>query len=455
MKQNGFSTLEPENYQMFCTWLQQLAQTGRSSARHGNRKLSFTENQALHTARAILRLFQHGIDREPGWSLAHYRRMQKTLQRTFRGAHRRIRRRTIKKAFPISTFEQVADAVAREVEECRLHLATVGQDQQALPGGRSRYRQSQPFALLAAVLTGILRYGIRAEEANQVNREDVERDPNGHHAIHLRAPNKAHRVLPVDQNFLDVLDTCLPWSEAVRHRDPQAAGDALLVYSSRGKAGKPARYTTKQMERHLDQFCLKWFQRTRTTAEGTEQPILHAVGDAERPLKTTPRDLRRAYSVYTTARLKNNLAAVQEILGHKNIRTTLEQYTLLSEGEYADGVAFALGPEAKLLAAGLKHRVALGIDEASPETIPNGRETPVGTCQADVCRRAASCLDCPSAVILTSRRPVIQQIRDEAVARAQAQTKKSDQRGAENILRRASLAQAVLNQIDHLTRTVV
>jgi hypothetical protein len=157
--------------------------------------------------------------------------------------------------------------------------------------------------------------------------------------------------------------------------------------------------------------------------------------------------------VHKAKRLKGNFTVLQELLGHQSITTTLQHYTLLHEDDYADEVAYAMGPEAKLLAAGLKHRVALGVetDPAALAAAAAGRATPVGVCTTDRCTRSGSCLGCSFAVVLTSHRDNIVASREDALGRAKKQIERGDGRGAENLLRKAALAQATLDEIDRVT----
>jgi hypothetical protein len=434
-----------ESFLSFLHHLHEQVSANKSSV-GGKSNLTFSEHRAVNTARTVLRVFKEGIDKVPGWSDVEFRRMRKALRRVFRGSYLRIKRRSIKRATPLATFTQLADAAVRELREAEQWLRQPG-----VIAGRHPRRRNDPYLLLTVALIGVLRYGIRAEEFNEINRADLERSPNGHHVLHLHAPNKEHRVVPVDDAFLHIIDLASTWMEPARKLDPATTDDALFVvrYASR----VTSRYTTGNIKSQLPGFYAKWHRTRITSEDGSQRPVLHAPGNPEVPFYASYRALRRAYSVHKAKRLKGNIAVLQELLGHERIKTTLEHYTLLHEDDYADEVAYAMGPEAKLLAAGLKHRVLLGIDEdpSARAAAEDGRETPVGLCTTDRCTRSGSCLGCSFAVVLTSRRDNVLTTRNDALERAQRYVTHGDPRSAENLLRRAALAQATLDEIDRVT----
>ncbi|HET7460195.1 MAG TPA: hypothetical protein VFJ82_03065 [Longimicrobium sp.] len=445
VRSSGHTDLTPETFVHYLRFLTDLVDRGQTLT--GQYK-NFGEGTAAESARTLLHVYKTGLDSVPGWNTAHLHRMQKALGRSFRGAWMKIRRRAIKRATPLATFTQLADAAVRELRSAEAWLA----------GGNSLFgtqyrRPEEPFALLAVALIMVLRYGIRAEEFNQLNEADVEESPHGHHVIHLHAPNKSHRVLLVDDAFLKVLAVARKWSAAARALDPDGAGDALFVIRlshTEDRAPVCARYTTTKINGQLRAFYRKWHNVLVRSADGRAEPVLHTPGDPETPYWGAFKSLRRAYTVHKANRLKGNIAVLQELLGHRSITTTLRHYTLLHESDYADEVAHAMGPEAKLLAAGLKHRVALGV-VTDPAIGATNRETPVGLCTSERCTRSGSCLGCSFAVVLTSRRENVLASREDALQRARKQFDHGDSRGAENLLRKAALAQATLDEIDRVT----
>lgn len=411
--------------------------------RQGERR--FSEEVVGNTLSVVLMFYEHGIQRgRPGWSHTLHGRMKKRRRSGLRGATRRRTRQSIERATSTAAFEQLAAAVAIELEECRRVLA------EHTDGRRGSWYTKgaldpNPFVVLALIL--VLRVGIRSEELNTLRLEDVERDPvHGQHRLYVHAPNKQDDFVAIDDAILEVIDFCLTWGEEARNA---SGSDFLLQYMAITPRRAPRVVTARNLNhRMLPRFYRKYFG-VRVTRDGRERPLLHADNDPTQPFSTSYRKLRNAFAVQVTDR-EDSLSVAQGILRHRTAATTKRNYLQRDRVDLAKKTSVALTTEARVLAVSLKNPVAVGVDAHTIEEAARhgASDTPWGQCSAASCRRANHCLECDQLVVLSTRRARLSHDADHWGDRADALERTGDRRGAENLRRRATLAQAQIVRID-------
>jgi hypothetical protein len=448
--------LNPRTYQLLLRWLRN---TKDSKGDH-----RFNENSINAYSKLCLEFYKFGLqNRYAGFSQRDLDTMLVAQHNVLRGAHQRIAQISVDKALSQETFCNLIRAFSLELEQCRRVLEqrrSGARTSLYADGSRGLLRlDPNPYVVLAGVC-GLL-HGIRSAEFNSINRTDLRVDPtHDQHELYVHAANKDDGFIPVDDLFLEVWSLCEEWdSEArsyARHGE-RGVGDEGFVYSAcstyRFKRLIPLR-TTYLNDQILSHFYRKWFEHKVEGKDGVMRPLLHAENDSSRPLSCPYSKYRNAFGTHLADRQRDR-QLTKKALRHENEATGDCFYKNKTKLDHAKRVYHALKPEAQILAMKLKNPIMAGI---SGETLKRAKSanasTPHGLCgvamEGGDCVRASGCLNCPSLVVIASRRPRFEADSKDFEEKAKKLEAQSDIRGAENALSQAKLCQAHIIRIDDM-----
>jgi integrase len=459
MNATDVNDLSAEVMLKFVRWLNN-AKTQKGGPRFADTVIAVLLNNTV-------RLYDVGLCKaRPGWSQRDLDLILTIVNKEQLGLRHRTTQRSIEKALSVKTFTALAKAVSLEMEECR-HVLREWQAGKRMSLYNLEVKHAgvidpNPFVVFS--LEAVLRYGIRAQELNTLQQEDIRIDEaDGHHSLYVHAPDKEDDFIPVDQDFLETLNVCFEWSREAREIAGEAGhgllDDALLVYPPNHEAHRErllalSSYNLNRTQ--LPYFYRKWFKHMVKDQDGNERPLLHAEGDLTKPLKISFRKLRNAFAARFIEREPNRVVA-QRVMRHKSFKTTEQHYLHRTVLTHARKVYIALEAEAQLLVLNLKNAIETGISEQTiKRAMEAGAITPHGICgkamEGHACQVASDCLVCPYLVIITTRKPRFEADRDVYLGKGEKLIDVGDYRGAENMLSRAKLCQAHINRIEDMER---
>jgi hypothetical protein len=385
--------------------------------------------------RAVVAYYEHAMVMETGECDARtLTRLRAAARRARRGLEAEAAVVSRERAYAAQEHEQLVRAALAELRECEEYN-----------GPCEGRLDPHPFLALSLLLA--LLHAVRSEEYNALVEGSLD---EGRRRLHLTAPNKAPRTIPLSAAALRAFRQCRRWSAVA---DALAPGDrrSLRYVALAPKRAVIVSTTEVLQHRAMRRFARKYHERT----DEQGQPMLHSAADPSVPLEINLRKLRNA-TIAVWATEESNIAVVRQMAGHLTEQTTARHYTHLHERDLARKVTQALRRDAQIVAMGLDNAIEDGTDAEEAAFAERGGRLDEGGCgktrapdPADrPCVERGGCLACNRLVLQVSKRFRLEATAEREEANARRYISRGMIRDAQNAAERAKLARAHLLRID-------